>query len=168
MSTIRRPSRPPPWSVHLDPAKRRCGVAVFREDRLFSAATLRSPNPAALHRVILDWVWAHTGQPLPDLVWVAEIPMVYERDRAARQNLTALVDLVDAIEREATEIVRVTPPSQWKGNLTKGATIYRVGKRLHNIERGSMFDTDEDTFDAVGLGLWFVRRVNRGLTLPGR
>lgn len=162
MGIVHRPRRPPPWSVHLDPAKRRCGISVFQRDRLYKARTIHA-EPLDLPREVVSWAGG-----MRRVVWTAEIPEVYEQDRAAAKDLDALILLVDRISARVGPIVRVQPPSQWKGNLKKKATIHRVKKRLQNSELDAMLDLEEDTWEAVGIGLWYTGRVNRGLVLPGR
>ena len=159
----RRPHKPPPWLVALDPAKRRCGVAVFCEGRLLIAGTLHTKRAADLPGVIFERVRSWTGRPLAVPVWVVEAPVVYARARAREKDLQGLVALIDRIEARVGYVTHITPPSIWKGNVSKRATKHRVRKRLEPSELDGMLDDSEDTFDAIGIGLWYVRRVNRGL-----
>lgn len=160
--------RPPPsWLVALDPAKRRCGIALFRHGRLYCTCTIKTRKADALPGAVLGWVELQTGILPGKLKWVAETPAIYERDTASRPKLAGLFDLIRSIEHQGILVERITPPSRWKGNISKTATKHRVLKQLHNFERDRMLDREEDTFDAVGLGLWYLGRVTRGLVPPG-
>jgi hypothetical protein len=48
---------------------------------------------------------------------------------------------------------RLTPPSEWKGQLPKSVTINRV-KRAIGPDVCRRLDLDKHAWDAVGIGLW--------------
>lgn len=166
---IPRPGEPPPLLVALDPAKKRCGVAVFESGTLVSARTLSSPRAAALPAVVLDWVWMRTNTPAHRLRWVTEYPVIYQQARVNEPNLRGLVELIERLEAQiGHEMTHIEPPSTWKGNLSKRATKHRVRKRLEPGELDAILDDSGDTYDAIGVGLWYVCRVNRGLVPAAR
>lgn len=157
------PATLPPWVVALDPAKRRCGVAVFHKGKLFAASTLRERNPRHLPRTVIDQVGLWTGSPAYTVRWVAEYPVVYQHARAREKNLVGLVELVERVESVVGDVAHITPPAIWKGQISKSATKHRLMKRLERSELDAMFDDSGDTYDAIGIGLWYLCRVNRGL-----
>jgi hypothetical protein len=168
---IPRPGEPPPWLVALDPAKKRCGVAIFRRGQLVAARTLKSPRAIALPQVILDWVWLQAKDiPAPSAIrWVTEYPVVYQQARINEPNLRGLVELIERIEGLIGHtMTHIEPPSVWKGGLSKRATKHRVPKRLEPAELDAIYDDSGDTYDAIGVGLWYVCRVNRGLVPAAR
>lgn len=165
---IPRPGEPPMWLVALDPAKKRCGVAVFRAGRLCTASTLHNTNPRHLPGDVLEYVYGGVPFTTP-LTWVTEYPVIYQQARVNEPNLRGLVELIERIEeRIGHEMTHIEPPSTWKGNLSKRATKHRVRKRLDADELDAIYDDSGDTYDAIGVGLWYVCRVNRGLVPAAR
>jgi hypothetical protein len=151
-------------------------MALFTGDRFRWGCTVHvrrqmpSPAPVLAERIAEQALAWTGGTPLAQLTIVVETPEVYQGRRANEVNLQGLFALIEAVSLRAkpTPLVEISPPWEWKGNISKRATKIRVRRRLHDFELDGMFDQSEDTFDAIGLGLWYTRRVERGLVLLGR
>lgn len=156
------PARPAPVIVFLDPAKRRCGVAVAVDGHVVGAGTVTGSSTRVLagrvHGFALGVASAVRPVDERSLRWVAELPEVYEDARANEPNLRGLLALVDALP-----VTEGCFPRTWKANIPKDVSRRRVQALLDASEVGAMSDTTEDTYDAVGGLLWYLGRAGRGM-----
>jgi hypothetical protein len=154
---------------------------------LLGAETVSVPR-RAVHRPVTVAEAVHDA--LPALAWrgpmplvlVAEWPQKYPTCRAAHRDLEALY----AVGREITKtfdepLTAKWPPAEWKGNVPKPAHRRRIAAALtdaehaawvsHLAERDGDFlrarawlagEDSHDAWDAVGIGLYALGRVQRG------
>ncbi len=152
---------PPRYTAYLDPAKRRCGIAIFYGQRLEWAGTVACGYEHLPHAVVaqIDTVCGRNGA-----IIVAEAPQHYKGDREKHGDLDSLNSLLRAIEKIKDTKIRRVSPNRWKGGVSKAATGRRILETLKPSERAQISDTSSDTYDAIGLGLVESGRCGRGVT----
>ena len=105
---------------------------------------------------------------------VMELPQVYPGSRVRASDL---VDLTAAGMAVASRLARqwerinTLSPSDWKGQVPKEVTRKRVLAKLVEIEMSRLTECLEpikpslhhNLFDAIGIGLVFVKRARRGV-----
>lgn len=69
------------------------------------------------------------------------------------QRTLFLVGTIYGMTEAFTPLFKVTPPSEWKGQLPKSVTINRV-KRILGPEACHRLGIEKHAWDAVGIGLW--------------
>lgn len=92
---------------------------------------------------------------------VIECPQVYARGKGDPNDLIDLARVVGALETLSRDCV-VVRPRTWKGTLPKKIHHERVLKELTTEERavlGTKKKIDHNILDAVGLGLWALKRL---------
>ena len=142
--------------IVLDPATRRCGVAVFVEGVLQSAMTVRAKTTAGVVNML------GTELARADSV-VIETPVTHKRATARHEDLRGLRVMVRLVRKTATCPVLGVTPRQWKGNVPKEITAARALAILSDAERAAIRDDSDDTTDAIGLGLVALTRAKRGV-----
>jgi len=156
-------ARPPTYIVALDPAKRRCGVAVLNttegEGVLEYALTLRSGDTLSTSRKVARLIGGLGGK----VNLIAEWPVDYASGRSKHKDLVSLRLMVGHVERLTGLKASRVKPFGWKGNLPKAVCERRIEARLTIPERLAMTDTTNDTWDAVGIALWYSGRCARGV-----
>ncbi len=161
----------------VDPSLRSIGVAVYYDDRLCEAATLkpavRTTDDIA-HRcraaamTILEWCRPHqTVDPIAQLV--VEWPQVYRavKSKGDPNDLLGLAGICAAVAALFEVPVFSYTPAEWAGQLpkatTKKLTAYsprtkRIMSRLSAVELGRV-PVQHDALDAIGLGLHHLGRL---------
>lgn len=164
----------------VDPGVWRCGLAVFRAGRLIFAGepnTRETPCHSMAELVartaMRETRTSMVGYPFVPWVWVAEIPQDYEAKSAREGTLDELRQVITEIEiwrpdagiGKKTHTVR---PHGWKGNVPKPVHHRRIVAALDARERDIIeaLPRTRDALDAVGLGLFVLRRVGRGGVKP--
>ena len=155
-----------PIIVALDPAKRRCGVAVGMHT-LWGATTLHLPSHAptsVLGATVARWVLGILG-PMPSgYRLITEWPREYANDRTTHKDLQSLRDTVKHVQTALVckGVVKVYP-AEWKGQVPKNVTESRIANILSRSEFDLLEDLEGDTFDAVGVFLHYTGRAKRGM-----
>ena len=143
----------------LDPATRRCGVAVYVDGVLGEALTVHGRHPNHVVTLLAGRIGT------ADAV-VIEVPLVYKGATARDKDLEGLREMVRLVraasKRNGVYVYSVTP-SKWKGNVPKAITARRALALLTEPERATLADTGDDTTDAIGLGLVALGRAKRGV-----
>lgn len=157
----------------LDPAKRRCGWALFAYGRLDSCGVNYVEGEDAEGLGIVETgirlaPWSHLR---PDVI-VWEMPQIYGKGKARPMDIlhfAVVGGVIAAKVAEGAKIVEVLP-REWKGQRPKYVTQRLVDKdsRVDN----TLLETAEvpkryqgDMYDAIGIGLWYLdqpREENTG------
>lgn len=173
--------------LSVDPGLRASGVALFKDNLLVAADYVRSSSsqPAGpescaemaeniclwLSKKFVTFEFSHTFN------IVVEWPQVYRGTTADKDPndllglagvTSALVAFSDVLKNEfaSKTSFRVTHylPKEWKGQMTKEASRYRIQTRLSGEELGSIerkCRENHNTWDAIGIGLKFLDRFER-------
>ena len=154
----------------VDPGLKCTGVAVFEGSRLIRGFAVRGPtggDNAERARVIASEVQEKAGA--VDRV-VYEWPQVYRfgRGKGDPNDLLALVAIGSAVAAlYPGASVESVKPAEWKGQRTKEAMRGVIVTRLDPDELSLLTYAPHDTWDAVGIGLWALGRLERKRTLAG-
>lgn len=155
--------------IAIDPSVTNTGVAVYEDAELAFAFQVKCRG------------WAEAGMdvsialadryPLEALAQVLaiEIPQVYhQRKQKGRQEDVVKVALAagsiaGALCEFVGEVVTYLP-NQWKGQVPKEVMVRRVKKRLSHdeldrVELPSAASEEHNVYDAVGIGLRYLRRI---------
>ena len=91
-------------------------------------------------------------------IWVCEWPMKYDHARVKHKDIGTLQEVGYAFGPWDEKYL----PGQWKGNVPKKPHHKRILRVLDDEELGNMADSNHDTLDAVGIGLFALGRTKRG------
>lgn len=147
----------PPLLVALDPGTRHAGLAIFRLGRLVEAFDLAT-NRASSEEMITE-VWCALAHVVPTkAALVSEWPRGYRTRRRAHADLDGLRRVVEGTEAAPWASTARTSPSGWKGQVPKPIHHRRIAGLLDSRETAVWVGLGPDGRDAVGLGLWALRR----------
>lgn len=177
------------YLLAIDPSINSCGVAEFIAGELVDARTLVPKVPEGLRTsqeracdmacVIEDTFWRRKSW-YTDAILVVEWPQVYKRSGSKGppsigEDLLPLAGIVIAVAALLRPDKLLTPtPAEWigqlpkskKGDPWKSPRGLRIAKALTPEER-KLIPKSHDAIDAVGLGLWALKRLNKERVLPG-
>lgn len=150
--------------VSIDLGKRVSGVAVFENGRLREAYEITCPTGRAadMARDIIESAFDAAGQPddwRPK--WVAEKMLDYSGKNGRKVNLEQLREIGRHMAAMGARPQLITA-RKWKGSITKDVTRIRVLEALDTDE--TYTELTKETVDAIGLGLFVLGRVGRGVT----
>lgn len=151
--------------IGIDPGNT-TGWAIFFDGLLVGAGTLK--KDAILPSTADDPVEITFGGIAPAAA-VIELPRVYPHGGKGDPNdlidLAVLAGDLAGFYRRAGFHVELVPPRTWKGTVPKAVHNVRVIEALSAGEIETMprrpraKNFDHNMIDAVGLGLWFLRRT---------
>lgn len=151
----------PEHMLAVDPGTRKCGLAYFHRGVLREATTLHNPTPAAVRQ----WLVAHKV-PLTDTRWVRERMYFYPERPATHHNLVAVEAWAEALAADfGVRWAGSWDAPTWKGPVPKAPHHERLRTSLTQEGEQWVWDhahTGEDGRDAVGIGLFALRRVAKG------
>lgn len=163
------PSDPSFRMLCVDPGLRGCGVAIFDGARLTTAGYVKNPSAgrgysaaSALARAIQHRVVTYHYD-----IALVEYPRAYGSVHA-KGDPNDLLDVAAVGSAVAMlfepEKIESVFPSDWKGNVKKSIMLVRIAEKLTDEERAVVQKTNksdtEDILDAIGIGLWKLRRLN--------
>lgn len=169
------------YTVAVDIGKWTTGVVIFDGNQVFAGfecsvskmgrAAMESDAAAAavmarlVHRVVYPTVAGYST------AWVAEKMVDYDGKGARERDLEHLRKVLTHLEKLVTNTDPMTPKTfdlvrahEWKGNVPKRVTEYRVRGLLSQEEFDSISPWTKETWDAAGIGLFWVGRAGRGST----
>lgn len=150
--------------VALDPALARCGIAVYRSGRLVMATTLS----AETQERALEQLSALLALFEPETLAV-EVPQDYADSHATHRSLEGLRGMVAHAARQCRRArVKRYTPNAWKANVPKRVCEKRIRLALTPSEQATVLGAKDDTWDAVGVGLFCLGRLRRGCAKPVR
>jgi hypothetical protein len=148
----------PEHLITVDPGTTKCGLAYFYRGALRGAITLQQPTVADAQAWVQGVVPAGA-----QVVWVREHMDYYPGATATYPNLDKVEDWADALAVALDfKWARTWAARSWKGNIPKPVHHSRLRKVLDSTEERWIWDhsqTGEDGRDAVGIGLFALRRV---------
>jgi len=167
-------------SGFLDPGIRKCGISLFHGQTLVFARTVKNPMRSGNDYAACRSMALAVSIVFPRLnVLGIEWPRVYTAGKQIKNghgtdpnDLLPLVGVGTAVAALApdAEIIRYYP-DEWKGQVEKIAMNIRVLGRLSEVERSLVEAKDpdhgkpnaegHDTWDAVGIGLHHLGRLDR-------
>ncbi len=154
----------------VDPGLKCTGVAVFEGSRLVRGFVVRGPrdgDTADRARAVASGVLEKV--PAVDRV-IYEWPQVYRfgRGKGDPNDLLALVAIGSAVAAlYPAARVESVKPAEWKGQRAKEAMRGVIVTRLDPSEQELLTWAGHDTWDAVGIGLWALGRLERRRALAG-
>lgn len=157
--------------ICIDPGLRGCGAALFHEQKLIEARYISNPEktrrgPVAW-RAMADAImntWGWMGPVTSDMY--LEVPQVYGGPRAEDPNdLIDLAGVDGAIaSRYASSNLNFFLPRQWKGQVPKDKMTQRIKEQLFDFELARVKSAgakDHNTYDAIGIGLFVLGRLEK-------
>jgi len=163
MPSIKPPTpKAPSGLLAMDPGAKKVGIAIFQDALLIDAGTVTAGSDAATERAVRTWLKARGYS------WGSFTTTVCERMhlRPGKTKYDADLKRVERTRRRF-KWTRTYNPTQWKGSLNKTVHHRRCRDVLTPAER-LLWDTlSHDARDAVGIGLFDLKRIKRG-GLPGR
>jgi hypothetical protein len=149
--------------VSIDPAKRSVGWASFEDGELVNCGLVRADRLLRLCSELERLL----GNERPDLA-IVEIPQVYvQRKQRGDPNDLVHVAIVAGVVIHLlrhSEEVKLVRPRTWKGTRPKAVCNDLTLSRLNDTERSILDGVDvpaslrHNVIDAVGLGLWELKR----------
>ncbi len=132
--------------VAVDPGKT-TGIAVFHDGEIIDAFKVKDP-------INTRWVWPRHP---PELA-VIEIPRIYPRGHPRPQNIVTLA-LNAGYLAGCFSKHQLVFPRDWKGTRPKDVCRRLSMSLLSDEERRIMTGVkDDNVWDAIGIGLWRLRR----------
>lgn len=139
--------------ISIDPGTRYLGYAFFGAGKnLIGAATLKAKSVESMIDQIQNAAWVSSEE------LVIELPGFYGFDQAKKENIAKLHQIVGACRARFTNSRTVAPVS-WNRGKPKAITHLRIRGLLSPSENAIMAGQREDAWDAVGIGLWALRRM---------
>lgn len=168
--------------ISIDPGVRRCGVALFVDERLVRAGLVSLTAAAAEEgdaECCNALAGAVTGFPgripyLTDIV--VEFPKVYPaaQQKGDQNDLLRLAAVAGACMTRVTVFGerRFVFPREWKGTIDPDAFIERrikpalAAEEHARIELPSAKSLSHNVYDAIGIGLWALGRLEPKRVFP--
>ncbi|MHC4892471.1 MAG: hypothetical protein ACYTFV_03720 [Planctomycetota bacterium] len=165
-SRARPPATPPAPKVRsgllsMDPGAKKVGLAVFQDGLLLDAGTVVAGSDSATERAVHAWL-SFRGYS-----WASFTATVCERMhlRPGKTKYDADLKRVERT-RKRFKWSRTYNPTQWKGSISKTVHHRRCREVLTPAEAAIWDTLSHDARDAVGIGLFHLKRIKRG-GLPG-
>ncbi len=156
----------------IDPGLRACGCAYFVDGRLSRAELVKNPEKKArgpgAHHQMANAVgqWIFTLRPSTRIALVLEYPRIYPKASQQKGDPNDLLELAGVDGALVSWIIPDTVqhyfPAEWKGQVPKPIMLERIRAKLTSIERGNCYSQDHNTFDGIGIGLYFLGRTKIG------
>lgn len=140
----------------IDPGVKKCGYALFQDRELIECGSIlaRSVNDVS---VVLG------SRDRPDIC-VIELPQIYPVSKGDPNDLISLAYAVGYYQATVSAETQITVlPRAWKGTVKKEVMGARIESRLTEHERKLVPRLAKyrrhDVIDAVGIGLWYLKRL---------
>lgn len=154
--------------VTVDLGLRVSGIALWADGEMTAAYEVRvsTGRPRDMARAL----WRHGARFAPrGALWVAERMKDYRGKgarkkalRRLRQVSTGLADLM----KGTGHCLKLYTAAEWKGSTPKPICHARIWPELTAAERVMVVPASKETLDAVGIGLFELARLGRGMTRP--
>ena len=174
----------------IDPGLANPAAALFVDGALIAASRVKASTNTKqdigmrgiiIANAIVHWYADVIPNPAIKLVFVQEWIRTYPGAKAKpSKNLFPLTGVAMAtagmLYDKAHEFdVKSYEPRIWSGGLPKSTTGdplkaprgFRVWGRLNAVEQGRVTKLDHDTIDAIGIGLFYLGRMERRCVFPG-
>lgn len=152
-------------TVSCDPGKRYCGIALFEDSLLVDAKLIRSKEEwPYCTKELAQKAKQFCNGPVDDLI--LEYPTVARSwGKADPNDLVALAFTLGALTTTlpATR-VECIEPQRWKGTISPEIVFARIKSTLSEDEKKRMKHKNEHVLDAIGIGMWYCKRLHAGRT----
>jgi hypothetical protein len=168
--------------VSLDPGTKHCGVAVFQNTELYTAALVKTQGGSAARLDVVDSmgkaVQGYVNWHLQQLqlrptnkervLFVSEFPQFYQ-DKGSKIDADDLMMLASVVGSVRNGLDAVTEtyaylPREWKGQVPKKIHNRRVEAALRVVESERVAwplkSMKHNVLDAIGIGLFQLARMN--------
>jgi hypothetical protein len=158
------------YTYCIDPGLRGVGLATFAYENLVDARYVKNPADGRgykAHAALAGRVAAYLDTTFPCRL-IIEHPRVYpgmpKTDPNDLLDVVAVGAACAAMFERPGRVLQTVLPSEWKGTVKKQIMLARIMSRLtvdeqKYIQRANKSDM-EDVLDAIGIGLWFHKRLN--------
>lgn len=147
----------------VDPGTTNLGIALFDRGVLVDAAYMYRPSA----RDVVRWVRERTRGHAT--AWVREKMTKYPDRPRSHGDLDAIEDLMARVARIlGMSWDMAAKARRWKASVPKPIHHRRLAKFLVPEEVPIWETCNPDSRDAVGIGLYSLKRVGRGGVAPGR
>ena len=178
----------------VDPSINSAGVALFKDSDLVAATTIKVSRRGDIFARCLYIAeeirnWCHRNTPIVSTI-VVEWPKIYTRDKSEGdpKNIIPLAGVAGAVAGLIAVDGLLAPsdhdlecvsylPGEWAGRVPKALTVKRAktSPRALKIERRLTPSEMQvwagvkyhDAVDAIGIGMYHVRRFERIRVFPG-
>lgn len=172
--------------ICIDPGINGCGLAEF----VFSGALVRAlyvpclcrvDRPTMAERVQAMVVeLANRIEPMPwsDAILLTERPQIYAhgKGKGDPNDLLSLAEICAGVAARRGRYYkwRTVSPREWKGSLNGDVMTKRIRAALTETERarvesyGRKGALDHNTYDAIGIGLWYLNRLTQKVYTAGQ
>jgi hypothetical protein len=156
--------------MSIDPGLRGCGVAFFTDSGVLEWASWVK-NPTTKGRGPAAWdTMANEVRKIPYFEVTrkifCEMPQVYPgMPKTDVNDLLDLAGVLGAVTANASAEIFHCAPAEWKGQVPKAMMNERVMKLLSTgelLKVVSVGALDHNTYDSIGIGLFFLKRMKRG------
>lgn len=149
----------------IDPGVTYCGCALFRDGILVAQHTPKiskdAPEvnrPFLMQNVVRDWI-VETSPAPADLLVIEGMKIYPPRiQKVPPADILAVQTIVGALLSMPCK-KRLSPvAAEWKGQLVKKVHHARIEGKLSATEKLAAQGASEHAWDAIGLGLWALKR----------
>lgn len=151
--------------VTIDPGKKSAGVAIFRHGLLWDCMFVRA---RAHEHMCITAGFVGFALDSRDNEAMIEVPRVYPKGHTPNPNdlipVAVVAGMFGRVLAGKGARVRFVAPKTWKGSVPKEVHNRRVTKKLTDAELrvldkcGLPASLRHNVVDAVGIGLWTLRR----------
>lgn len=157
--------------VSIDPGTQGCGAAVFVDGQL-AFATYVTGIGGQIHPLLepVPFLEELFGNAQPIDTVVVEKPQVYDaaKQKGDQRDIVKLAIVVGEVLCAARPFASsaLTPePNGWKGSVPKDVMVERIKSKLTpeelaGVDLPEAASLQHNTWDAIGLGLWHLRRLH--------
>ena len=154
--------------VTIDFGKKTSGIALWSGSILARSFEVHAPggDPSVMAmQIYLAGTWFAPEAAM----WVGENMRDYRAKGARKKDLQGLRDVALRALLVATEgrhQLLLVPASRWKAGTSKDVCHRRILAHLNGREVEAITPPTKETLDAVGIGLWKLERLGRGMATP--
>jgi hypothetical protein len=135
------------YIVSIDPGVKRTAAALFKDYSFYSCIYGEYDRVMLFLKSIPEY--AHC---------IIEYPRIYQRSVGDPNDIR---DLAYSVGKYSTIFTntRLVEPREWKGQVPKKIHNARVLAAMTGEEKARMTYKNHNVIDAIGIGLWFMRRM---------
>jgi hypothetical protein len=159
--------------IAVDPGVRKVGLACFMDGVLVHAQTLMTSRETLagelveVARAALQKTVSPTRRAKAKVHFVTEEMVEFDDFQVAHHNLADVGEQTSRIELELAKVwpavtCKRLAPRAWKAAVPKPVMQTRIAELLTVLEMATLRDQGHDTWDSVGIGLFFTKRMKRG------
>lgn len=156
--------------ISVDPGVHKMAVADWKDGILSSAYNIIAPRELMSREELIRY-WGQYP-PFPDLV--GEFPFIYPKGHGSKKsdsvdpNDIVLLAACAAAFYSGFRDLTLYLPSEWKAQVPKNICRQRIEAELSAEEKECIHKGGpmHDIYDAIGIGLFHLGRLGRGMVRP--